>query len=343
VNILITGGAGYIGNVLVAKLFQAKNSQTSLSFYDKLVFDHSDVDYNKLSHYVNFKKLTVFDNLMYRQVCLTDFCYRGDFEFVFGDVRDKTLLLKYIKEADVIIPLAAIVGFPACERDKKLSKQINFEQVKFILGNTSKNQRIIFPNTNSGYGVGDRTTLCTEETPLSPISVYGRTKCAAEKLLLDSGRAIILRLATVFGVSPRMRLDLIVNNFVYKALNDEYIVLFEKNFRRNFIHIQDVALTFISAINNYDRMVGNAFNVGLSDTNLSKLELCEKIKEYVSTFVIKCDDFREDPDKRDYIVSNKKLEKIGWTPYYTLDLGIRELLKAYRIINHHQNKYFTNL
>jgi len=275
-------------------------------------------------------------------VCLTDFAYRADFEFVHGDVRDHNKLLPYIKEADVIIPLAAIVGFPACEKDKRLATEVNYEQIKFILDNTTSNQKIIYPNTNSGYGIGQDGIHCTEETPLNPISHYGITKCDAEKALLDSGRAITLRLATVFGVSPRMRLDLLVNDFTYKATNEGYIVIFEKDFKRNFIHIRDVALTFTYMINEYEKYMGQTFNVGLSSANISKLELAEKIKTYVPEFVIKVDNFKSDPDKRNYIVSNEKLEKTGWRPYYTLDDGIIELIKAYKIILNY-NRKFTNL
>jgi len=342
VKILITGGAGYIGNVLINKLFQAKHNQVNLSFYDNIRFPYLDDTYDKLSHYIHFDELQVYDNLMYKQVCLTDHAYRKDFNFTNEDVRDSQELKKHLSKADVIIPLAAIVGFPACEKDPHRAYQTNYEQVKFILDNTSKDQKIIFPNTNSGYGLGQGTLECTEETPIKPISVYGNTKCDAEKLLLDSGRAITLRLATVFGVSPRMRLDLLVNDFVYKAVNDGYIVLFEKDFKRNYIHIQDVALTFVYMINDYEKHVGQTFNVGLSDANLTKLELCEKIKEQVPNFVIKYDDFKEDPDKRNYIVSNAKLEATGWKPHYSIESGITELIKAYTIISNY-NKKFTNL
>ena len=343
-NILITGGAGYLGSILINKLIQARHSKENLSFYDNLIHNNEKFkDYDKNSHYIDYHKIIVLDNLLYRQVCLTDYCYQGTFEFIHGDVRDQTSLKKLINKADIIIPLAAIVGAPACDKDPKLAKQVNYEQIKFILSNTTKNQKIIYPNTNSGYGIGKPGVPCTEETLLNPISVYGRTKCDAEKALLDSGRAITLRLATVFGVSPRMRLDLLVNDFVYKAITDGYLVLFEKDFIRNYIHIQDVALTFIYMMNTYKQNIGNTFNVGLSSANLSKWDLAKKIKEYIPKLVIKWDNFKEDLDKRDYIVSNEKLEKLGWTPYYTLDMGIQELIKAYKIINYNLNRNFTNL
>jgi nucleoside-diphosphate-sugar epimerase len=223
-----------------------------------------------------------------------------------------------------------------------LATEVNYEQVEFIHSITTSSQRILYPNTNSGYGLGQGEQFCTEESPLSPISHYGRTKCDAENLLLDGGRAITLRLATVFGVSPRMRLDLLVNDFTYKAVNDGYIVLFEKDFKRNFIYIRDVALTFIYLINRYDEFVGQTFNVGLSNANLTKMELALKIKEQIPNFSIQWDDFASDPDKRDYVVSNAKLEATGWRPYYSLEDGIRELISAYRIIQHN-NRNFTNL
>lgn len=336
-NILITGGAGYIGSVLSSKLLSS-NSQTEHSIYMKSL----EQEWGEKAHTIKFDKLVIYDNLMYKQVSLVDNLYRGNFIFVQGDVRDENKLLPYIKEADVIIPLAAIVGFPACDKDPKLAKEINTDQIKFILGNTTSNQKIIFPNTNSGYGLGHGDTLCTEDMPLEPISVYGKTKCDAEKMLLDSGRAIILRLATVFGISQRMRLDLLVNDFTYKAVNDGYIVLFEKDFKRNFIHIRDVALTFIYMINKYEEYVGNAFNTGLSNANLSKWELAHEIKKFVPKFSIQLDDFFQDPDKRNYTVSNSKLENTGWKPYYSLQDGIKELIKAYTIIRNSNQKY-TNL
>jgi nucleoside-diphosphate-sugar epimerase len=302
-NILITGGAGYLGSVLIERLFNNGG----------------------------ITKLTVYDNLMYNQTSLIHYSWRKNFEFVYGDVRDQEKLSKYVDEADVIIPLAAIVGFPACDRDKDLATAVNYTQVKFICDRIKNtNKKIIYPNTNSGYGIGENGE-CTEESPLNPISHYGVTKVNAEREVLNYG-GISIRLATVFGSSPRMRMDLLVNEFVYKALTDKYITIFEKNFIRNYIHIRDVANTFVYMIENYEKLKGDVFNVGLSNANLSKQQLVEKIKEYVPDFAITYSDYYEDPDKRDYIVSNAKLESLGWTPQYSLDDGIIELIKTYKIL-----------
>jgi nucleoside-diphosphate-sugar epimerase len=302
-NVLITGGAGYLGSVLIERLFNNGG----------------------------ITKLTVYDNLMYNQTSLIHYSWRKNFEFVYGDVRDQEKLSKYVDEADVIIPLAAIVGFPACDRDKDLATAVNYTQVKFICDRIKNtNKKIIYPNTNSGYGIGENGE-CTEESPLNPISHYGVTKVNAEREVLNYG-GISIRLATVFGSSPRMRMDLLVNEFVYKALTDKYITIFEKNFIRNYIHIRDVANTFVYMIENYEKLKGDVFNVGLSNANLSKQQLVEKIKEYVPDFAITYSDYYEDPDKRDYIVSNAKLESLGWTPQYSLDDGIVELIKTYKIL-----------
>lgn len=302
-NVLITGGAGYLGSVLIERLFN--NGGVT--------------------------KLTVYDNLMYNQTSLIHYSWRKNFEFVYGDVRDQEKLSKYVDEADVIIPLAAIVGFPACDRDKDLATAVNYTQVKFICDRIKNtNKKIIYPNTNSGYGIGENGE-CTEDSPLNPISHYGVTKVNAEREVLNYG-GISIRLATVFGSSPRMRMDLLVNEFVYKALTDKYITIFEKNFIRNYIHIRDVANTFVYMIENYEKLKGDVFNVGLSNANLSKQQLVEKIKEYVPDFAITYSDYYEDPDKRDYIVSNAKLESLGWTPQYSLDDGIVELIKTYKIL-----------
>lgn len=331
--ILVTGGAGFLGNILISKLMQSK---ARFRDADILGGQHSE------THHIDFEKVIVYDNLMYNQICLTDFCYRGDFEFVYGKVQDTDRLKEYVRQADIIIPLAAIVGFPACEKDPNLAWAVNFHQVEWILNNTSKEQRIIYPNTNSGYGIGQANEFCTEETSLNPISIYGMSKTQAERLVLDNQRGITLRLATVFGVSPRMRLDLLVNDFTYKAVNDGYLLLFEKNFNRNFIHIQDVALTFIYMMNHYEKLFGQPYNVGLSSANLSKIQLAEKIKEHIPGLYIHSSDIKSDPDKRNYIVSNEKLESAGWKPYYDLDQGIAELIKAYQIIIPNNQK-FTNL
>jgi nucleoside-diphosphate-sugar epimerase len=257
--------------------------------------------------------------------------WRSNFEYVYGDVRNKKLLRTYVEEADVIIPLAAIVGFPACDRDKELATAINYEHVRFICELVkNKNVKVVYPNTNSGYGIGE-DGICTEDSPLNPISHYGITKVNAEKEVLSIG-GISLRLATVFGSSPRMRMDLLVNEFVYKALTDKYITIFEKDFIRNYIHIRDVAYTFKFMIDRYKEHSGQVFNVGLSTANLSKEQLVEKIKGYVPDFAITYSDYYSDPDKRNYTVSNEKLESTGWTPQFDLDRGIQELIKTYNIL-----------
>jgi len=311
-KVLITGGAGYLGSILSRELL--------------------DLGYN----------VTVYDNLMYKQLSLVDVCHYPNFEFVMGDVRDRENLLSYIKNSDVIFPLAAIVGFPACDKDKKLATEVNYEQIKFIVENLRDDQKIIYPNSNSGYGVGEDGIHCTEESPLNPVSHYGQTKVDAESIIVDNGNGITLRLATVFGTSPRMRLDLLVNEFVYKAITDTYITVFEKDFKRNYIHIQDVISAFVFMLENYEKYNGEMFNVGLSDSNLNKEELVYKIKKFIPHFDINFSDFYSDPDKRNYIVSNDKIEATGWSPKYSLDDGIRELIKAYRIIINNDYSRFRN-
>jgi len=309
-KILITGGAGYLGSVLCYELVKKHD-------------------------------VVVYDNLLYNQTSLLNLFSNKNFKFVYGDVRDYSKLSNYVNKADVIIPLAAIVGFPACDRDKQLATAINYYQIKNILKNTSESQRIIFPNTNSGYG--QRTEgVCTEDQELTPVSHYGITKCDSENLLLDSGRAITFRLATVFGMSERMRLDLLVNEFVYKALTDRYITLFQAHTIRNYIHIKDVSSAFNFMIDNYDDNVGESFNVGLSDTNISKLELTERIQRHIPDFVVNQSDYYEDPDKRDYIVSNEKIESRGWEAEYSLDDGIEELMDGYQIIINNDSSHFRN-
>lgn len=315
-NILITGGAGYIGTVLIEELL--KNTE------------------------IDVQEIIVYDNLLYKQNGLFGFLHDKRIKFIYGDVNDEQKLKPYVSNADVIVPLAAIVGFPACDKDKKLAWQTNAEQIKFIAEHSKSSAHIVLPNTNSGYGIGQDGVFCTEETPLNPLSVYGKSKCAGENYALASGKAISLRLATVFGVSHRFRKDLLVNDFVLKALTDKYIVLFEADFKRNYIHVRDVAKTFIYMIKNFHKYRGQIFNVGLTEANLSKKELCEKIKKFIPEFVIKIDDFNKDLDKRNYIVSNKKLESTGWSSKYSIELGIQELISAYPIIINSHTKY-TNL
>lgn len=305
-KILITGGAGYIGSVLTNLLLNEGY------------------------------KVTVVDNLMYGQNSLIHcFCY-SNFKFIKGDVCNHEQMRPLIHDADIIIPLAAIVGAPACDRNPILVKMINYDAIEFILSETNASQKIIFPTTNSGYGIGQKDKFCDENTPLNPISLYGRLKVQIEEQILKSQRAISLRLATVFGPSPRMRLDLLVNDFVYKASHDRYLVLFEEHFKRNYIHIRDVAETFLFAIKNYDKMVGQAFNVGLSSANLNKKELCECIAKHLPHFYFHSAPVGEDPDKRDYIVSNDKLESLGWLAKVNIDEGIKELVHLYKFLKENQ-------
>lgn len=310
-KILVTGGAGYIGSTLVPKLLD-------------------------LGHQV-----TVIDNFYFNnQTSLLSCCKYLNFDIIDADARDQQLIKSLLPKFDIIIPLAAIVGAPACKKDVIGAQTINFDAVKLIADHASKSQMILYPNTNSGYGIGKPGEYCTEESPLNPISVYGKTKVDAELYLLDKGNAVTFRLATVFGIGPRMRLDLLVNDFTFRAVNDKFVVLFEAHFKRNYIHVADIAKAFIHGINNFEKMKSNAYNVGLSSANLSKLELCEKIKQYVPDFVIKHDEYAKDPDQRNYIVSNEKIEKTGYKPDVDLDMGIQELIKGYKMI---RNNTYTNL
>jgi nucleoside-diphosphate-sugar epimerase len=312
-KILITGGAGYLGSVITGKM---------------LVSGH---------------QVTVLDKLIFNQVSLLSYTSNPNFKFIHGDVRNEGLLKKLCEDADVIIPLAAIVGFPACAAEPELAEEVNFNQIRNIVKFTEgKGKKVLYPNTNSGYGIGENQTECTEESPLSPISVYGKTKCDAENILKEKTDAIIFRLATVFGVSSRMRTDLLVNDFTYKAITDKYIVVFEKTFKRNFIHIEDVANAFLFMLENYDTYKGEIFNVGLSEANLSKQELLEKIQTHVKDFAVVYDDYYEDPDKRDYIVSNTKIEATGWKPEWGLDRGIKQLIMAYQMIVPKMGAEFRN-
>lgn len=311
-KILITGGAGYLGSAITEKMLNAGH------------------------------EVTVLDNLSFKQISPLQFTTNPHYHFIYGDVRNEKLLRHEVGLHDVIIPLAAIVGFPACKADPKLAWEVNYEQIKTILDSITDTHIILYPNTNSGYGIGEGQTECTETSPLNPISVYGESKCAAEKLLLECSQAVCFRLATVFGTSTRMRTDLLVNEFVYKAMTDKYITVFEKHFKRNFIHIQDVANVFLWALNNYETMKHNVYNVGLSNANLNKQELLEKIKQYIPDFAISYSDFYEDPDKRDYIVSNAKIEATGWTPKYSLDDGIKELMKTYQVLIPKMTSEFRN-
>ena len=310
-KVLITGGAGYLGSTLTEVLL--------------------------LKGY----QVTVLDSLVYKQLSLTSFCHNKNFKLVVGDVRDYQLLSDLVEANDIIIPLAAIVGMPACKKDPDLTVAINYQQIDDIIAYMRSSQKLLVPNTNSQYGSSD--TIITEESPFNPLSLYAQTKCDAEKAVLDSGNGISLRLATVFGVSYRQRMDLLVNDFTYRAFTDEFLVLFESHFLRNYVHVRDVAKAFVHLIENYQTCNNNAFNVGLTSANMSKLQLAQKIKEYVPNLVIIEEQLKEDCDKRNYFVSNEKLEKTGWFCDYSLDAGIQELLSAYKMINNFKNKDFTNL
>ncbi|MFA4903561.1 MAG: NAD(P)-dependent oxidoreductase [Desulfobaccales bacterium] len=302
-KVLVTGGAGYIGSTLVPALLNQGHS------------------------------VTVLDALIFNQTPLLECCSNPKFEFIRGDICEAALIEKLMARSDIIIPLAAIVGAPACKKSPTHSNLVNYHANMNIVKKVSKDQRVVFPTTNSGYGIGEKDAFCTEESPLRPVSEYGRDKVEVERAFLDRGNAVTFRLATVFGISPRMRMDLLVNDFTYRAYKDRAIILFEENFRRNFIHISDVARAFIFAIDNFQSMQGEPFNVGLSSANLTKKQLCEKIKEHVPEFYIYCAPIGEDPDKRDYLVSNDKIEALGWLPVHTLDDGIKELLKGFQILN----------
>ena len=310
-RVLITGGAGYIGSVLTEVLLD------------------------------NGFKVTVFDNLIYKQTSLLHLCNNKNFNFIKGDVTNKKQLLPQIIKHDIIIPLAAIVGAPACKLNEDLAVAVNYTQIEFIVDNLRKNQKLIMPNTNSQYGSSD--SIITEESPFNPLSHYAVTKCKAEEYIMDWGNGICLRLATVFGSSTRMRTDLLVNDFVYKTMTEGVLVLFQSHFKRNYIHVKDIAYTFLHCIKNYKKLNGEVFNVGLSDANLNKKELAEEIKHNIPELVIIENEFGVDIDNRNYIVSNDKLEATGWKPKYTIQDGIEELIQSYKMIITDNNKKYTNL
>jgi nucleoside-diphosphate-sugar epimerase len=299
---LVTGGAGYLGSILVPELLAAGH------------------------------RVTVLDNFLYLQNSLAANCANPNFDVVNGDTRSVDTLKPLVAKADYVFPLAALVGAPLCKKDPIAATTTNRDAIAMLSKMMSPQQRIVMPVTNSGYGVGEAGKFCTEDSPLRPVSLYGIDKVEAEKIILARDNSISLRLATVFGMAPRMRIDLLVNDFVYRAVNDRFVVLFEAHFKRNYIHIRDVARSFIHAIDNFDDMKGGAYNVGLSDANISKAELCERIKAQVPNFVYLEAPIGEDPDKRDYIVSNSKIERTGYAPKFSLDDGIRELIKGYRMI-----------
>ena len=304
-NILVTGGAGYIGSILVPAL---------------LAEGHS---------------VTVVDSFLYNQASLLDCCHNPALTIVRGDVRDERVVLPLLAKADAVMPLACLVGAPLCAQKPIEARSINLDAILMLLRHASPSQLFVSPTTNSGYGVGQAGVYCTEETPMNPISLYGRLKVELEKALLDHG-AVSLRLATVCGISPRMRLDLLVNDFTYRAVTDRFIVLFEAHFKRNYIHVRDVARAFLHALANFDTMKGQPYNVGLSDANLSKMELCLEIKKQVPDFTIMEAPVGKDPDQRNYIVSNAKIEATGFRPQVSIQSAIAELIKGYQVLRRNQ-------
>jgi nucleoside-diphosphate-sugar epimerase len=309
-NILVTGGAGYIGSMLVPELL-------------------------RLGHIV-----TVIDNFMFRQASLNHCCGHPNFNVVNGDIRHKEFIRPYYQAAEIIIPLAAYVGAPLCNKDQTGAQTVNHDALISMLEMLRDEQKVLMPTTNSAYGSGGNDNFCDENSPLNPISKYAIDKVAVEKELMKRNNSISFRLATVFGMAPKMRLDLLVNDFVYRAVNDRFIVLFEGHFKRNYIHVTDVVRAFTHGIKNFDSMHGEIFNVGLSEANVSKAELCARIKNHIPEFEIMEAPLAVDPDQRNYIVSNAKIESTGWMPKVGLDAGIRELIKGYKMI---KNNIYSNV
>ncbi len=305
-KILVTGAAGYIGSILVPHLLRQGH------------------------------QVTAVDNFMYGQTSLLEECINERLQVVRGDARDRNLMRKLLSGHDCVLPLACLVGAPVCDNKPGEARTTNLDAIKMLLDLSSRQQQFVMPITNSGYGIGQPGAFCTEESPLNPVSLYGRLKVEAEKHILDSGHGISLRLATAFGLSPRMRLDLLVNDFTYRAVTDRFIVLFEAHFKRNYVHVRDVARAFVHALDNFPAMQNNAFNVGLSDANLSKMELCLEIKKQIPDFTFLEAKVGKDPDQRNYIVSNAKIEKTGFKTQVSLQQGIGELIKGYQIIRRNQ-------
>ncbi|HTZ37673.1 MAG TPA: NAD-dependent epimerase/dehydratase family protein [Stellaceae bacterium] len=301
-SVLVTGGAGYIGSVLVPALLGEGH------------------------------RVHVLDDFMYAQNSLAACCADPNFAVTNGDVRQEDIVRPLIAKADVVIPLAALVGAPLCARDPVGATSTNRDAIALMAKLMSREQRVLMPITNSGYGVGEQGKFCTEETPMRPLTLYGRDKVAAEEIVLGRDNSISFRLATVFGMSPRMRIDLLVNDFVYRAVKDRFIVLFQAHFKRNYIHVRDVARAFLHGIVRFETMKGRPYNVGLDDANLSKWELCERIRAHVPDFTFIEAEIGEDPDKRDYIVSNARIAETGYAPAHSLDAGIVELVKGFAMI-----------
>jgi nucleoside-diphosphate-sugar epimerase len=309
-NILVTGGAGYLGSTMVPDLLAAGH------------------------------KVTVIDNFMFKQSSLNHVCNNPNFSVVKGDIRIEKTIAPLLKSADVVIPLAALVGAPLCNLDPIGATTINHDAISMMLKMLSKEQIVLMPTTNSAYGTGDENNFCTEESPLRPISQYAIEKVKVEQELMQRENAVSFRLATVFGMSPRMRIDLLVNDFTYRAVYDRFVVLFESSFKRNYVHVRDVSRAFQHAINNFDKMKGQVYNVGLSEANVSKKELCEAIKKQIPDFVFIDAPVGKDPDQRNYIVSNAKLEATGYKTSMTLDAGIAELIKGFTMI---KNSIYGNV
>jgi nucleoside-diphosphate-sugar epimerase len=306
-NILITGGAGYIGSELI----------------DFLVDDH---------------KITVLDNLMYDCTSLLRYAQHENFNFVKGDVRDTKVLKYLMSKNDIILPLAALVGFPLCDDHPRDAREINFEANRYIAENKSKDQRVIYPCTNSGYGTSKDGSICTEESPLNPVSLYGRTKVMAERVYQDADNCVTFRLATVFGPSSRMRADLLVNNFVWRAIKDRLLVLYECEFMRNYVHIGDICRAFMYVLDEWRQCKDQTYNIGNDALNMNKLQLAQKIQEHIPLEIIKAE-FTSDPDVRDYIVSSEKFYSKGFKCKYDLDIGVEQLIKTYAIID---SPWFAN-
>jgi len=309
-NILVTGGAGYLGSTMVPDLLAAGH------------------------------KVTVLDNFMFKQTSLNHCCYHPNFSIVKGDIRQKDTMMMLMKSADVIIPLAALVGAPLCSLDPIGATTINHDAIELMLKLLSKDQIVLMPTTNSAYGTGDKDNYCNEDSPLRPISQYAIEKVGIEKELMQHPNAISFRLATVFGMSPRMRIDLLVNDFTYRAVNDGFVVLFESHFKRNYVHVRDVSRVFQHALNNHNDMKGEIYNVGLSDANVSKKELCEHIQKQIPKFIFIDEQIGKDPDQRNYIVSNEKIQSTGFETEFSLDRGIEELIKGYKMI---KNSLYGNI
>lgn len=314
-KVLITGGAGYLGAVIVPRLLSEGH------------------------------EVAVVDNFMYNQTSLLDCCHYKTLSVIRADARDERLMQRLMKTVDAILPLACLTGAPLCEKEPRQAEEVILDGVRLILSLRSSSQMIIYPTTNSGYGVGEKGVHCTEKTPLRPISLYGRLKVKAEEEILNAGNGITLRLATAFGISPRMRLDLLVNDFTYRALKFKKIELFESHFMRNYCHVRDIADAFAHCLKNFERMKNEAYNVGLSEANLSKRQLCEEIQKHIPDFQFSESMNAKDPDQRNYIVSNEKIEKTGFKAKVTLSEGIDELIKGFTVIDHQRetNVKLTNI